>query len=160
MKSSQQSIKIVLIDDHLLFRKSLIITLRLCDSKTIEIVGEAEDSKQGLQLIRETTPDVILLDISLKGSNGLDIAPQIKEIAPRAKILILTMHNGRNYISQAFKAGCRGYTLKSDPTRDLLKAINTVANGKTYISPAIPDDFPAQFTSGLPVSELDSERIC
>ncbi|MDH4321206.1 MAG: response regulator transcription factor [Desulfobulbaceae bacterium] len=129
----------MLIDDHLLFRESLCSIL--ATSPNIDIIGASGDGRESLRLIGRLQPRVVILDISMPGLGGLDLAPRIREISPKTEILMLSMHDNSNYVYRAFKAGCRGYALKSDSAESLHRAIAVVARGETYLSPGIASDF-------------------
>ena len=129
----------LLIDDHLLFRESLCSIL--ATSSNIEIIGATGDGRESLRLIGRLHPKIVILDISMPGLGGLDLAPRIREISPKTEILMLSMHDNSNYVYRAFKAGCRGYALKSDSAESLSRAITVVARGETYLSPGIASDF-------------------
>lgn len=134
-----QPIAIVIVDDHLLFRQSL--TTMLSNIKGFEVVGATGDGRESLRLIDRLRPTIIILDISMPGLGGLDLAPRIREVSPGTEILILSMHDNSNYVYRAFKAGCRGYVLKSDSAEELQRAIISVAGKETYLSPGIASDF-------------------
>ncbi|MDH3347754.1 MAG: response regulator transcription factor [Desulfobulbaceae bacterium] len=134
------AISVILVDDHHLFRESL--KMMISEWSDIKIVGEAGDGKRCMELFTELDDiTVAILDITMQGPEGLMLAEKIKKISHSTEILILTMHDDRDYIYQAFKNGSRGYILKSDSAVELQKAIRTVAGGKTYLSPDIATDF-------------------
>ena len=134
------TISVILVDDHHLFRESL--KMMISEWSDIQIIGEAGDGKRCMELFTELDDiTVAILDITMQGPEGLILAEKIKKISPSTEILILTMHDDRDYIYQAFKNGSRGYILKSDSAVELQKAIRTVAGGKTYLSPDIATDF-------------------
>lgn len=138
--NDNQLISVILVDDHHLFRESL--KMMISEWSDIKIVGEAGDGKRCLELFSELQDvTVAILDITMQGPEGLILAEKVKKLSPTTEILILTMHEDRDYIYQAFKNGCRGYILKSDSAVELQKAIRTVAAGKTYLSPDIATDF-------------------
>ena len=132
-------LRLLLVDDHLLFRQSL--SSMLASWPDVEIVSECGEGKECLQLVERLQPDVIVLDITLEGRSGLDLAPRIQELAPESKILILSMHHNVNFVYRAFKIGCKGYVLKSDSIDELKKGIKTVGLGKNYLSSGIASDF-------------------
>lgn len=132
-------ISVVIVDDHLLFREGLkAMAAGIAD---ISIIGEAGEGRKALHLVGQHRPDIVLLDITLEGTSGLDLAPRIREISPRTEVLILSMHNNQDYIYRAFKGGCRGYVLKSGTSDELEKAIRTVAKGKTYLCQKVVSNF-------------------
>ncbi len=138
-KVDAKPISVVLVDDHLLFRQSL---KSLMDAwNDIEVVAETGDSKECLRLISELKPTVAILDISMKGLGGLELAPRIREISPGTAILILTMYDSPDYVYRALKQGSRGYIIKSDPADQLENAIRAVARGEVYLSPRAATQF-------------------
>ena len=136
---TDQPITIVIVDDHLLFRQSL--TTMLANVGGLDVIGATGDGRESLRLIDRLQPKVAILDISMPGLGGLDLAPRIRESAPKTEILMLSMHDNSNYVYRAFKAGCRGYVLKSDSAEELQRAIMVVAQGETYLSPGIASEF-------------------
>ncbi|MDH4321207.1 MAG: response regulator transcription factor [Desulfobulbaceae bacterium] len=136
---TNQPITIVIVDDHLLFRQSL--STMLANIPEFEVVGATGDGRESLRLIDRLKPTVVILDISMPGLGGLDLAPRIRETGLPTEILMLSMHDNSNYVYRAFKAGCRGYVLKSDSSEELQRAIIAVAKKETYLSPGIASDF-------------------
>lgn len=132
-------LRILLVDDHLLFRQSL--SSMLSSWPEVEVAGESGDGKECLQLVMQLQPDVIVLDITLEGLSGLELAPRIRDLAPESKIIILSMHHNVKFAYRAFAAGCKGYVLKSDSIEELKKGIQTVGMGKRFLSSGISSDF-------------------
>lgn len=143
-----------MVDDHLLFRQSLISILSSWPE--VEVVSECGDGKECLQLVEQFQPDIIILDITLEGLSGLDLAPRIQGLAPKAKIIILSMHNNVKYVYRALKIGCKGYVLKSDSIEELKKGIKTVGLGKSFLSSGISSDFLDHIISQV---ELKSNNL-
>lgn len=128
-------IKLLLADDHPLIRagfKSL-----LAKNERFEIVGEAENGNELMTLVAETSPNIILTDISMPGMSGLEALQKLKKSFPDIRCIILTMHEEREYIMNALKAGAEGYLLKNIEWPDLEKAIVTVFNGGKFFSPVV-----------------------
>jgi len=132
-------LRVLLVDDHLLFRQSLSSTLSSWPE--VKVVSECGAGKECLQLVKQLQPDMIILDITLEGLSGLDLAPRIRESAPESKIIILSMHHNVKFVYRAFKAGCKGYVLKSDSLEELKKGIKVVGMGKSFLSSGIASDF-------------------
>ena len=128
----KNKLKLLLADDHKLLRSGL--KLLLLGHKDIEIAGEAENGLQVLQLLESLKPDLVLLDLSMPGLNGLDCLKEIKSRFPATKVLILTMHEDENHIRLAMQAGADGYIKKSAADVELFTAIDTVRDGKIYLS--------------------------
>lgn len=128
-------IRVALADDHTLFRAGVVSLLREVDD--IEVVGHTGDGQETLALVKEIEPDVLLLDISLPGLNGLDVARKLSGELPRVGIIILTMHMNEEYILHAGRAGVAGYVLKDSAVGQLVRAIRTVAQGRRFFAPGI-----------------------
>src|SRR4030042_2672314 len=129
--------RIVLADDHVLLRQGLRRILEgIAD---LEVIGEASDGIELLALLRQLTPDMVILDISMPKLRGLEAIHEVKTIHPDVKILILTMHKDKEYLYLALSAGAKGYLLKEDADKELFSAIEKVRQGKTHISPYFSD---------------------
>ena len=129
------SITVILVDDHPLVKQGIRKTLEKSD---IEIIGESEDADGALRTVSEKSPDILIADISLKGSSsGIDLVKALNKHYPEVKTLILSMHNEPRYIENAIKAGARGYVTKREPLTNVLDAIKTIMAGNTYISPEV-----------------------
>ncbi len=125
--------RIVLADDHIMLRQGLrrILTER----PDLDVIGEASDGLELLSIIKETSPDVVVLDISMPKLRGIEAIPEIKRLCNDAKILVLTMHKDEDYLTQAINAGADGYLLKEDADRELYEAIEKILQGKIFVSP-------------------------
>jgi len=128
-------ISIVIADDHRIFRQGLCNMLSEEDG--IEISGEAGDSDSVVAIIKETKPDVAILDISMPGTPVLEIIGEIRAESPGTKVIFLAMNKTAATASKAIQKGAGGYILKDDAFEDLIYAIRTVQNGGTFISPSI-----------------------
>jgi DNA-binding NarL/FixJ family response regulator len=109
----------------------------LRDIESVEVVGEAADGAQALALAERERPDVVLLDIAMKGMNGLEAAARFRELHPGIKVIILSMHASEEYVLQALRAGAAAYLIKDSATAELEIALRSVMRGETYLSPAI-----------------------
>lgn len=125
-------ITIVIAEDHALFRSGLKQLLSIQDD--ISIVGETGNGIEAVDLAIELQPDILLLDISLPGRDGLEVIPLVKKNSPKTKILIISMHGMPEYIRSAFKLGADGYLLKTADSDEFFVAINAMLRGSTYIS--------------------------
>lgn len=130
-----KKIRILVVDDQSVVREGIVAIISL--QKDMEVVGEAEDGIQSMELAKKTNPDVILLDLVMPRQDGLTSIPKLKEIVPRASIVVLTGFSESNRAYQAIKAGAVGYLLKDTTRVQLLQSIRDVANGHASIHPSI-----------------------
>jgi DNA-binding NarL/FixJ family response regulator len=124
--------RIFIADDHEVVRKGLCALLQA--EEGWEICGEASDGRTATEKIRELKPDVSILDIGMPGLNGLEATRQIMKDDPRAKVLILTLHDSDQVVREVLNAGARGFLLKSDAARDLVVAVEALRRDKTYFT--------------------------
>jgi len=127
--------KIVLADDHVMFRRGVKKIIQ--GMAEVEVVGEAGDGLELLELLKKNIPHMVILDISMPNLRGLEATREIKAIHPEVKILILTMHKDKEYLYHAFSAGAEGFLLKEDADTELHAAIEKLKKGGTYISPLL-----------------------
>lgn len=128
-------LRILLVDDHKLVRAGIRSLLR--EIEGVEVVAEASDGAEALLLAERERPDVVLMDIAMKGMNGLDAAARLRERLPAAKVVILSMHTSEEYVLLALRAGAAAYLIKDSATSELELALQSVMRGETYLSPAI-----------------------
>jgi DNA-binding NarL/FixJ family response regulator len=133
--TSQSAIRVVLVDDHALVRAGMRSLLG--SMAQVEVVGEASSGDEALALARTLQPDVVLMDIAMKGMTGLEAATRMREACPRARVIILSMHSGEEYVLQALRAGAVGYLLKDAATGELELALRSVMRGESWFSPAV-----------------------
>jgi len=129
------SIKILLADDHAIIRQGLRSLLE--KESEIEVVGEAEDGRKALRLVRELAPDIIVMDITMPNLNGIDATRQIVSSYPKVKVIALSIHSNKRFIADMLKVGASGYILKECLFDELVQAIHRVSGGETYLSPKI-----------------------
>jgi DNA-binding NarL/FixJ family response regulator len=128
-------VNVLLADDHTLFRKGVrALLLALPD---VQVVAETADGREALSLIETHRPDIALVDITMPGLNGLEVASRAAKASPRTRILILSMHAGEEYVAQALSAGVAGYLLKDAADDELAMALKAVSRGDVYLSPRI-----------------------
>ena len=143
-------IRVFLADDHQLFREG--VRSLLSRAPDIEVVGEAGNGVDAVARVQELTPDVVLMDISMPGMNGLDAAAQIRDTVPSAKVIILTVHETDQYVSQMLNVGAAGYIVKSVSSTELIYAVTAVHQGNVYLYPSIArmiiQDYLKQATTG------------
>jgi DNA-binding NarL/FixJ family response regulator len=130
-----KKIRVLLADDHTLMRRGLRLIVE--QQPDLVVVGEAEDGRQAVASSASLKPDVAVLDIGMPNLNGIEAAKQITGGKSGAAIIILSMHADESYILRALKAGARGYLLKDSAESDLVRAIRSVAEGKSFFSPAV-----------------------
>ncbi|MBS1197613.1 MAG: response regulator transcription factor [Proteobacteria bacterium] len=130
-----RTLRVLLADDHKLVRAGIRALLE--DMPDVEVVGEADEGKQALEMAGELRPDIVLMDIAMKGMNGLEATAQLRQTYPDCCVLILSMHASGDYVEQALRAGANGYMLKDAATMELQLALAAVARGDTYLSPAV-----------------------
>ncbi|MFA4902146.1 MAG: response regulator transcription factor [Desulfobaccales bacterium] len=127
--------RIMLADDHVMVRDGIKRIIQ--EDAKLSVVEETGDGVELMRLLEETTPDMVVLDISMPGLRGLEAVKIIKELYPQIKILILTMHKTKEYLYLAMNDGADGYVLKEDANDVLHKAIKTIRHGQTFISPTM-----------------------
>ncbi len=128
-------IKLMIVDDHAVVRKGIINLLE--DEENIEIVGEASDGVEALEGIKELKPNIVLLDLSMPKMTGFEVAKIISQKHSAVRSLIFSMHNNQEYMVQAVENGAMGYLLKDTSKEEILKALDTVANGNKYFPPTV-----------------------
>ncbi|WP_318455372.1 response regulator transcription factor [Photobacterium leiognathi] len=127
---TEQTIKVVIVDDHQVVIDGFMARLQL--EPDIDVIGTASNGIEALEVISQFDPDVILMDISMPIMNGIDATAQIKKQYPDAKVLMLTMHDNREYIMKVMQVGAMGYMLKEISAEKMVQAIKTVNQGATY----------------------------
>lgn len=128
-------IRLILAEDQTMLREALAALLALNDD--LQVVGQAADGEEAVQLVVREHPDLCLMDVEMPRLNGLDAAWQIKQLAPQCKIIILTTFGRPGFLQKAMKAGVEGYLLKDAPVTELAKAIRLVAEGGRVVSPEL-----------------------
>jgi len=135
--STMATYNIVLADDHILVRQGIKKIIQEDDD--MRVVGEAGDGIELLEILEKITPDMVILDITMPRMKGLPAAEKIKRLYPKIKVLILSMHRSKEYLHQALAVGADGYLLKEDADVALFAAIETLRQGKTFISPLLQE---------------------
>lgn len=125
-------IRLLLVDDHALVRDGL--KARLASEHDIKVVGEAGDATATLQALDECHPNLVLMDIGMKGTNGIDLTALLLQRQPALAVIMLSMYDSTEYVQRALQVGARGYVLKDAPASDILTALRVVAGGGTYLS--------------------------
>jgi DNA-binding NarL/FixJ family response regulator len=133
----KMNLRILIAEDHTILREGL--RALLSSDPDIEIVGEAENGRDAVRLVRVLLPTLVLMDLSMPGTNGIEAIVEIKKGFPETKIVALTVHKSEEYIREALQAGADGYVLKDATYTELTMAIKSVASGKVYLSPGISE---------------------
>jgi two-component system, NarL family, response regulator NreC len=128
-------IKVLLADDHAMMRGGLRMLLE--QHAELAVVGEAEDGRETVRLAKKLSPDVVVMDIAMPDMNGIEATRQIFADRPGAKVIALSMHSDRHFVSEMLKAGATAYLLKQCAVDELITAIKTVLKNQTYLSPCI-----------------------
>lgn len=126
--------RVVLADDHPIFRKGL---RTLLEAANLTVVGESGDGRDAVQMTRRLDPDVAILDVSMPLLNGVDAAREIRRLAPRTYVVLLSMYKEDVYVQEGLRVGVHGYVLKSQTASDLVAAVTEVLAGSVYLSPGI-----------------------
>jgi two-component system, NarL family, response regulator NreC len=135
--------RLVLADDHTLFRQGL--KRILSDMADLEIIGEAGDSLELLDLLRRVNPHMIILDIRMPNLRGIEAIPEIRKIHPDVKVLMLSMYSDIEFLHQAFSAGANGYLVKGDAETQVFLAIEAIRRGEIFITPSLSADLVADW---------------
>ena len=137
------TIRVLLVDDHTLLRAGL--RALLSGFEGVEVVAEAADGLQALELAESTRPDLVLTDIAMPKLNGLELAARLGERRPEIRVIFLSMHLEEEYVREALRVGAAGYLLKDSGTAELEMAIRAVARGQSFLSPAVSTKVMADY---------------
>jgi two-component system, NarL family, response regulator NreC len=151
------AIRVVLVDDHELVRQGL---KALLEREGFQVVGQASDGQEAVRLVPTVCPDVAILDVSMPILNGLDAARELQRSPQKTRTILLTRHDEDQYVTEALRAGVRGYVLKNQAATDLVNAIQQVCRGEIYLSPSISRTVVEAFLSktALPTDPLTSRE--
>jgi DNA-binding NarL/FixJ family response regulator len=133
----REKIHILLADDHAVVRQGF--KMILAAQPDMEIVGEAGNGREALDLAGQLQPDVIVMDVAMPELNGIEATRRVADLSPRSRVLALSMHKDSVYVREILRAGARGYLLKDSISSDLLAAVRAVARGEGYLSPGVSD---------------------
>ena len=129
-------LRILIAEDQLMVRQGLNALL---EQAGFEVVGGASDGREALRLVKELHPEVVIMDLSMPVTNGLETARKIRKILPTTEVILLTVHDEDQYVLEAMRDGVSGYVLKSRALEDLVRAIHEVSEHRVYLSPGISD---------------------
>ncbi len=130
-------IRIVLVDDHEVVRRGLVNRLKL--EPDFEIIGETDDGLEAVRMVENLKPDVLVLDLMIKGINGIEVTRQIGKVYPRTKVVILSFYDNKSYVLDAMRAGAKAYVLKGSKLEELVYAIRDAMSGYRYLSSPLPE---------------------
>ena len=154
---SEEKERIIIVDDHPLFRERLSELIN--HELDMEVCGEAEDARQAIEIIRNTSPDLAIVDITLKGSGGLELIKSIRELPTAIPVLVLSMHEESLYAERALRAGAAGYITKHESAENVLLAIRRVLAGEVYLSGTLTSAFLKSLTAGLKSTSQPLDRL-
>ena len=150
-------IRVLVVDDHAILRDGIRSLLE--SQEDIIVVGEAGDGSEAIGLVDKLLPDIVLMDISMPRTNGLDATRSIKERSPQVKVLILTQHDNREYIAPALGAGASGYVLKRSGRREMLNAIRQVHEQGAYLTGNITQEVLHEYAQVNRGSKDDEQHL-
>lgn len=157
MFNKDRNIRIVIIDDHQLFREGVKRILAMEDN--FDVVAEGEDGEQALALVEEHRPDVILMDINMPKVNGLEATRDLIQKYPDVKVLILSIHDDESYVTHVLKTGAAGYLLKEMDADALIQAVKVVGEGGAYIHPKVTHNLIKDYRRLANEDESDNAEI-
>ncbi len=149
--------KILIVDDHPSVREGL--ALRISLHPDLEVCGEAESEVQALALVKQTSPDLVLVDISLKSGNGIELIKRIRAFDPTIKMLVISGFQESLYAERAFRAGALGYLNKQESNEKMIEAIRTVLSGERFLSPEISRRLINQALGASDVTKTPIENL-
>jgi DNA-binding NarL/FixJ family response regulator len=141
------SIKVLLVDDHTIIREGLRSLLE--KEPNMEVVADTDNGRKARDLVRELSPNVVIMDITMPGLNGIEATRQITAESPHVKVIALSIHSKRRYVADMLSAGAAGYILKECLFDELVKAIQAVVAGGQYLSPRITDVVVSDYVKRL-----------
>ncbi len=153
---SEPPVRVLLVDDHAVLRSGLRLLLER--EEGLEPVGEAGSAEEALRALPRLTPDVVVIDIEMPGIGGLEGVTKIRERAPDAHLLVLSMHDQARDVRRAFDAGAHGYLPKAAADEDLVRAIRAVAAGERYVHPSLGAALASPKEAGGPIDELTARE--
>ncbi|MHC8382126.1 response regulator [Pseudomonas sp. LB3P14] len=150
-------IRVALVDDHSLVRDGIKALLAVM--APLEVVGEAENGADAIEMVGRCQPDLLLVDISLKDMNGLELTRVLRSQYPSLKVLVLSMYDNNEYVSESVRAGASGYVLKNSPSREIIAAIEAIASGGTFYSAEIAQRLIADKSTDNELTPRESQVL-
>ena len=141
------NLRVVLVDDHRMFREAL--RPLLAQTPGFEIAGEAGDGQQAIELCAQLAPDVVIMDVSMPGLNGIEATRRILAERPQTRVVVLSMHADRRFVAETLRAGAAAYVLKDAGFAELVRALQAVAEGRTYLSEPVRQLVVQEYVAGL-----------
>src|SRR5262245_55814495 len=158
MKSQpRKEISVVIVEDHRMFREQLVRLINKMDG--MKVCGEADNIRDGFALIKQATPSIALIDITLKGSSGLELLKDLRAHGVAVPALVLSMHDESLYAERALRAGARGYINKREDSAELTRAIRQVLNGEIYLNTSFMSRMVDRVINGRNGSGLPIDRL-
>ena len=146
-------IRILVADDHSVVRKGIRILLEM--EPDMDVVGEAGDGLEALDKFKELEPDILLLDITMPGMTGLEVAKVVNKESPRSRVVLLTMHEGDEYFFQALAVGAAGYIVKGASADEVMNAIRSVSQGGVYLQPSLAKKLVSDYLKNKSTAAYD-----
>ena len=150
-------IRVALVDDHALVRDGIKALLSVM--APLEVVGEAENGADAIEMVGRCQPDLLLVDISLKDMNGLELTRLLRSQYPSLKVLVLSMYDNYEYVSESVRSGASGYVLKNAPSREIIAAIEAIASGGTFYSAEIAQRLIADKSTDNELTPRESQVL-
>ena len=152
-----KTLKVIIADDHMIVRDGLRSLLER--QPDMEVVAEAENGRIALKLVKELSPDVVIMDIGMRELNGIDATRQIVKMSPGIKVLALSMYSDKRFIKGMLKAGASGYMLKDSAFKELIDAIRVIVENKIYISPSVANIITEDYLKQSPESDGSTRSL-
>jgi DNA-binding NarL/FixJ family response regulator len=153
----RESKRVVLCDDHEIVRDA--IKSRMANSGVVEIVGEAADGREVVDVVKEFDPDVVIIDVEMPKRDGIEATREVLKARPRTKVIIFTAHAQPDLLALALRAGASGYVLKSAPAEDIEKAVKAVTGGATFVGGDFADGKPSEVEKLLDLSPRERQIL-
>jgi two-component system response regulator NreC len=144
--------RIIIVDDHGIVREGLKSLLQ--NQPDMEVIGEGQDGQVAVELVKELSPDIVILDMSMPNLNGIEATRFILQQSPDIRVVILSMHSDRHIVKETLEAGASAYVLKSNIFDEMLRALETVTEGRRYLSPRITDVVVDDYVGKSPEGEI------